>query len=76
MLFTLTLIRLNAVTMAFENTEFHSFLLLGDLEKELANHNTDFADVEKVLDMDKGSIITIQTQSTEKIWFYYISRVS
>lgn len=75
-MYTLTLIRLNVKTHVFENTEFNSVILLGDLEKELAKHHTDFEQVEKVLALKKGDRITIETCSTDKLWFYYINRIS
>lgn len=75
-MYTLTLIRLNVLTHVFENTEFNSIILLGDLEEELAKHHTNFKQVEKVLNMKKGDRIIIETCSSDKLWFYYINRVS
>ena len=75
-MYTLTLIRLNVLTHVFETTEFNSIILLGDLEKELARHHTDFEQVGKVLNMQKGDRLTIETCSSEKLWFYYINRIS
>lgn len=75
-MYSLTLIRLNSNTRVFENTEFHSICLLGDVEKELANHNVDFDQVEKVLNLQKGDRITVETTKENKMWFYYINKIS
>lgn len=75
-MYTLTLVRINLVSKVFENTEFHGILLLGDIEKELAAHNTSFEDVEKVLNLKKGERTTIQVESIDKCWFYYIIKIN
>ena len=48
---TLTLIRLNSITRVFEDSEFNSICLLGDIEKQLQKHSASFEDVEKALNM-------------------------
>tara|TARA_R110000868_G_C10503854_1_gene731420 strand:+ start:80 stop:307 length:228 start_codon:yes stop_codon:yes gene_type:complete len=75
-MYTLTLIRLNSVTRVFENTEYHSPILLGELENELAKHHTDFKQVEEVLNLQKGERITVEVDNGDKLWFYYINRIS
>ena len=78
MLYTLTLIRMSLDKMVFQNTERNQTLLLGDLEKELANHKATFSDVEQVLEMKKGDriTITVEDSTNNKLWFYYINKVS
>lgn len=75
-MYTLTLIRLDSNTRVFQNTEFHSICLLGDIEKELANHHVPFYDVERVFNMKKGDRLTIEVDNSEKLWFYYINRIN
>ena len=70
---TLTLIRLNSITRVFEDS---GICLLGDIEKQLQKHSASFEDVEKALNMRKGDRLTITIDNNEKIWFYYINRIS
>ncbi len=75
-MYTLTLIRLNSNTRVFENTEYHSICLLEDIERALSDHNVDFDQVEKVLNLQKGNRITVETTKEDKMWFYYINKIS
>lgn len=73
-MFSITIIRLHNVTKVFENTELHSILLLGDIERELAKRNADFEQVEKVLNLQKGDRTTIHIEKEDKLWFCYITK--
>ena len=77
-MYVLTLIRLNQLTKVFENTEVNSFMLSGDIEKELAYHKADFSQIESVLNMKRGEHKIIQVENTDetKIWFYYIFKIN
>lgn len=80
MLFTVTTIRINNQTRAFENTEINAFMLLGDIEKELITNGCDFSQFERILNMQKGDSITcestIYTGINKGTRFTYIHRVS
>ena len=73
-MYTLTLIRLSSA-MIFQNTEMHGFLLLKELENKLAKHHADFDNVEKVLEMKKGDVLTVEVYNEENVWFYYITKI-
>lgn len=75
-MYTLTLIRLDSNTRVFQNTEFHAVCLLGDIEKQLSKHNSSFSDIEKFHNLQKGDRLTIEVDNDEKLWFYYINRIS
>ena len=76
-MYTLTLIRLSASTLKFENTEVNNIMLLGDIEKALGDHGADFSRVGWVIEMNKGQSIVIHVEDlkNDKMWFYYIHRI-
>jgi hypothetical protein len=76
MLHTITIIRLDDNTMKFENTELHSFILLGDLEKKLISNDADFSQFERCVNMEKGASITLESLKNNKRRFFYIHRIS
>lgn len=54
MLYTITIIRLNAETKVFENTEHHGVVLVGDLEAEFERRKIPFEHLDLVLSMKGG----------------------
>lgn len=74
-MYSITVIRLNAVTMVFENTELHSLLLEGDLKKELQKREVSEEGLLKVISLKKGERTTIHLQNEGKLWFCYIFKL-
>lgn len=71
----LVLIRLNANTFQFENTEFSGHITRLDLIKELEKKEAPqiaFSDLEFLLLGNSAEKITIEVMNNNKVWFFYI----
>ena len=71
----LVLIRLNANTLQFENTEFHGHIMKSDLIKELEKKNVEksvLKDYEEFLNSKYTERMTIDISNNDKLWFFYI----
>jgi hypothetical protein len=80
-MFTLTVVRINKDTKAFENTELHSVINLYDLVNEIISKSEEcsydeISKISNINDMEIRQSITLQFENEEKIWFYYITRLS
>ena len=77
-MYTLTLIRLSLDNKVFENTEAHNFMLIGSVQRELDYHNASSEQIEEFLKLEKGSntVICIENEKENKLWFYYIHRIA
>lgn len=61
MLFSVVTIRLSIHSDIFQETEYNSLMLLGDVERLLIKNKHPFADFEKVVEMINGNSIELKS---------------
>lgn len=74
--YTVTIIRLNATTLKFENTEYNSIMQTTDVVKCLTEIGSEYDQNDKFAELKVGSNTTINATKDGKLRFAYIFRIN
>jgi hypothetical protein len=73
-MYSITIIRFNATTRAFEDTEAHSIILKRHLNTEFGKREAPFNSLSKVLNMAKGDSILVEHIKNNQLWHFYVTK--
>lgn len=75
-MYHLTIIRLNSNTKVFQNTEFNSLCLKGDVLIELNRLQAEQEIINEFNVIEVGVCKTLEVENQKHLWFCYITRIS